>query len=205
VIGFIDNDIFLKLIAFQLLDETLAALHLSPVKVLPTAKYAFQKSKKFRINHSPETLSAALDLLDNYQTISDHDSEEIQLLTKIDGIDPGEAILIRAVYETPDSIMLSGDKRCLKVLPTIPEFIYQNIQGKVICLEQAILIAIDRLGFQTVFDRIHPIATCDKSIRMCFGYSQPASEQEAIANLQGCVREVEAAASGLMGNFHENL
>ncbi|MEL6492968.1 MAG: hypothetical protein AAFQ95_23710 [Cyanobacteria bacterium J06621_3] len=204
--GFIDNDILLKLVAFQLFEDGIATLGLAPdsLRVLPAARFMLL-SRLNRQEYPQETLEKAITFLSNCQTIptrqlpSDKDiPSEYKQLAPFRQIDPGEADLIVATANTTDFLLLSGDKRCFKALPAIPSPIYARLQGKAICLEQIILKLIDVLGFEEVCARIKPAVHQDKAIYLCFGYSRSAPESQVREALQSCINEINIAAPGLL-------
>ena len=185
--GFIDNDILLKLVAFQLLEDAIDSLGLL--------------SKRNRQDYVQDVLDSAISFIEKCQIISSSqltDPEDVpseyKQLAPFNQIDAGEADLIVATANTTDFLQLSGDKRCFKALPSIPAPIYARLQGKAICLEQVVLKLIDVLGFEEVCTRIKPAIHHDKSIYLCFGYSQPVPESQVREALQSCINEIHAAA-----------
>jgi hypothetical protein len=217
-IGLIDNDILLKLTAFQLIDETIDLLGLSinTLRVLSTAEFVFRnwqkkqqvqpdKSQGYTDNIWEEAilfcqLCQPLNSLNS--TLESSILNEIQQLMLFrEEINEGETELILATAYTADFVILTGDKRCLQALPQIPLSIYSRLQGRVLCLEQIILKLIDRLGFDQVQSLIQPAIQCDKSIRICFGYSQPAPENQVRAALQNYIDDINHLAPGLLADL----
>lgn len=210
-IGFIDNDIFLKLIAFQIFDEAIASLELCPadLRVLTTAKFVFRQYRSQQRHYSDAIWKQAIDLIDQCKTTpasNFEESPEIQLeieqLKRLrKHIHLGEAELILATRTPVDFLLLSGDKNCLTALPQLPSHIYQRLCGRVICVEQLVLRMIDILGFKIVCDRIQPNAQYDKTIQICFGYSQPAPEDQVRAGLQNYINDINHLAPGLLADL----
>jgi hypothetical protein len=168
-VAFLDNDIILKLVACQLLDDAITALNLtkSDLRVLPTARFVF-KGKRDQGSQYPDCVWAeAIEFVESCATANYHffekDSlDELQQLAQFkDDIQEGEAALIVATRLEPDFLLLSGDKRCIKALASIPQPIYRRLCGQVICLEQLILKLLYILEFESLQSKVLPMAECD--------------------------------------------
>ncbi|MEO0458920.1 MAG: hypothetical protein AAF152_20390, partial [Cyanobacteria bacterium P01_A01_bin.114] len=181
-VGFVDNDILLKLTAFGLFDDAIATLNLSPsdLRILPTARFVFRQKRAQQVSYTDEVWARAINRVERYQTIGTTDARALAELQKLDAfrdqIHVGETALIAATCTAADFVLMSGDKGCLRALPQIPSEIYGRLQGRIVCLEQLVLKLIEVLGFEAVRERIQPLADCDVTMRICFGYSEPALE-----------------------------
>lgn len=203
-IGFIDNDILLKLTAFQLFEEAIAVLDLSPsdLRVLPTARFVFRQKRARQVSYSDIVWATAIDRVESYQSVNTTNSQvlaELQRLEKFrDQIHVGETALIAATCTTADFVLLSGDKVCFKALPQVPAETYGRLCGRVVCLEQIVLKLIHVLGFDVVKERIQPFVHCDKMIHICFGYSEPALENDVKEGLQSYIKDLETLCPDLL-------
>jgi hypothetical protein len=218
-IGLVDNDILLKLIAFQLMDETLDLLGLSlnSLRVLSSAQFVFrdrqkqqsQQEKPKQQGYTDEIWEQAIAFCKCCQTLDPFGlelepsilNEYKQLAPFAEEINEGETALILATARSADFLLLTGDKKCLQTLPRIPRSIYRRLQGRVLCLEQIILKLIDHLGFERVQILIQPAIQCDQSIQFCFGYSRPAPESQVRHALQSCIDQIHHLAPGLLGTL----
>lgn len=206
-IGFIDNDILLKLTAFQLFDEAMAALNLSPsdLRVLPTARFVFRQKQAQQVSYPDIIWATAIDRVESYQSINTTDAQvlaELQSLERFrNQIHVGETALIAATCIFEDFVLLSGDKVCFKTLPQVPADTYGRLCGHVVCLEQIVLKLIHVLGFDAVQARIRPFAHCDKGIHICFGYSEPALENDVREGLQSYIKELERLCPDLLAKL----
>ena len=97
MIGFLDNDVILKLCVLDLLDEAIVALNLnfSDIRVLSTARFVFQSNQSF----PKETTERAIAFVTNCQKASAENRNELESLQTIDGIDIGEARLLAATHD----------------------------------------------------------------------------------------------------------
>ncbi len=116
-------------------------------------------------------------------------------------IHEGETVLIIATRGEANFFLLTGDKNCLTALPQIPQPIYQRLCGRVICLEQIILKLIDMYGFEAIAHRLLPNLSYDKSLQLCFGYSEPAPETQVRENLLSCINALNRQAPGLLRDW----
>lgn len=204
----LDNDIIHKLIALQLFDEAISVLQLATtdLRVLPTAKFVFQRKRKQNIQYPDEIWAKVIHLVEACSTLSDPSPEQAeasaietkQLERFRNEIQVGEAALIVATRLEPNFLLVSGDKRCMKGLAAIPQPIYQRLCGRMICLEQIILKLISELGFEAVRDRVLPMVDCDKTLKICFGYSMPAIEESVISGLTSYINEIHKYAPALL-------
>ena len=205
---FLDNDIIHKLVAFQLFEEAIAVLQIvkTDLRVLPTARFFFQAKRKQQIQYPDAVWAEVINLVAACSIIPEPSPEQAQAsieetrqLEKFKHeIQAGEATLIVATRLEPDFLLLSGDKRCMKALAAVPEPIYQRLCGRVVCLEQIILKLILTLGFETVRDRILPMVDCDKTLKICFGYSMSASEASVVAGLTSYISDIHEDAPALL-------
>lgn len=214
-VGFIDNDIAMKMIAFQLWDKAIGILNLSSenLRVIPSAKYRYQDRLKRHQEYPDEILIAGIAFFESHQSATTKLDmvEEANQLTSLmkklpnerKGIDKGEAILVLAAREQSDFLILTGDKSFLRALLIISPEDYTHLCGRVICLEQLILKLIDELGFGIVSDRIRLVAGYDSSINHCFGVSVPASEAAARQGLQGNINALHELVPGILADLSQ--
>ena len=206
-VGLIDSDIVLKLIAFQLMDEACDSLQLPTdnLFVLSTALYRFRRKQKQQQDYSDNIWVSAIAFATSCSVIPQPNLLDADILSEVqqlnafpDQIHQGEIELIIATRTIPDFLLMSGDKNCMKALFQLPDEIYQRLCGRVVCLEQIVLKMIDVLGFEVVCSRIRPAVQYDKTIQICFGYSQAAVESEVRAALQSYINDIHSAAPGLL-------
>ena len=207
MIGFLDNDIVLKLCIFDLLEESIVTLNLrsSDIRVLKTAEFVFKRSRSV-LNSCPETSrERAIAFVKNCPMVSEENSDEFELLQTIDGIDIGEARLLAATQGVAAFVLLTGDKHCMASLGAAPELesIRQRLQGRVICLEQVVLLLIKRLGFEIVKARVLPTIGYDKSLQSCFGSGKFAIEANVVASLEGYIEALRQLAPGILADMNQ--
>jgi len=208
-IGFIDNDILLKLVAFRLFEEAVSSFEIAKtdLRFLPTAKFMFlQLRRQQKTMYTDDILQRVIAIVESCQTIADvaNDSESRAEAIQLDAVSEihlGEARLILATRREDSFLLMSGDKNCMRALSQLPDEIYDRLCGRVVCLEQVVLKMIDVLGFDEMCDRIYPAVQYDKSIHFCFGYSKLALEPQVRDALQSCIDEIHTAAPGLLAEL----
>ncbi len=205
VIVFLDNDILLKLSAFELLDEAIAALQVSPknLRVLDSAEFVFRGSRTISQGYSQEVRERAIAFVKNCPTVSATASDEFILLSGL--VDVGEATLITATQNESSFVLLTGDKRCLVTLMMRKEIAKARarLQGRVICLEQVLLLLIRRLGFDAVKAKVVPVMDCDTALKACFGSGDLATEENVMTALGGYIEALRRDAPELLADLGE--
>jgi hypothetical protein len=204
-ICFLDNDIIHKLVALNLFYDAIDALQVdrSNMQVLPTARYVFLKQKKNAKQYSDVVWDAVIAVVNGCKPIQvESDAAclaEIEYLSQFQNeIHVGEQQLILATRSTPDFLLLTGDKFCMKALPQLEADIYQRLAGRVICFEQVVLLLIRRLGFELVKERVVPMGESDLALRACFGSGERATESNVVLALEGYIEELRRLAPGLL-------
>ena len=192
-----DNDIVGKLAACDLLDDSLTALgaNRADVLVLPSLKFRFGyglKRPAMERKHGAVVVARVLEFLIGVGEVRDASTNALLGLEDIIGIDQGEAVLISAAISLSDSVLLTGDKRCLKTLVEDARChgIATGLQGRVLCFEQVMLRLIDHLGFARVQVKVAPNLHCDAALRAAFGSGMESTEANAVASLKSYVVEL---------------
>ncbi len=200
-----DNDIIHKLVALELFDDAIDVLQFSrsQLQVLPTAKYWFQGQKKKKKQYSDAVWDAGIELVSECQVIYVERDEgclaEVEYLSQFNNqIHEGERDLILATRSQPDFLLMTGDKVCMQALSELSEEIFQRLIGRVVCLEQVVLILIRRLGFEVVQKRVLLNVDCDKALRACFGSGDRATENNVVLALFRYVDDLQKSTPGLL-------
>ena len=198
MICFTDNDVLLKLAAWNLLEETLIVLETSraEVFVLPAAHHKIKKDRRGELaaKHGPEGIGRALDFIDSVQKVTQgSDAEEQAAMIAVKGIDEGEELLFSATRDVEAFFVATGDKNSLRALASAPTCasIYDRLCGRVICLEQIVAWLIPHVGFEEVRSRIVPFRECDQSMKSVFGsgsLAEQANVQRSLTSYIGTLR-----------------
>jgi hypothetical protein len=203
LIAFLDNDIILKLVACNLFWEAISSLnlHQSDLRVLANSKYFFKNSRKVKQQYSQEIREVAIEIVSACKTIQPNPNNELSKL-QIEGIDPGEVILISATLSLDFLYLITGDKRCLQALAREKQIqeIHKRLQGKCVCLEQIIFKLIETKGFDLVLEKILPSREYDFSLKSIFGSGTQATEENVLQALQAYIDDLQKKTNGLLIN-----
>jgi hypothetical protein len=201
--GYVDNDVLLKLSAFDLFPATMAALGVTDVRVLTTAKYRLGVTRPDR---GEAKLGAAVfaRLRATFEGVRDVEGEPsaevLSPLTEVPGIDQGEAILFASAAAEPGTLLASGDKRSLIALATDARCaaLARSLAGRVLCFEQAVLAAIRIVGYEHTRARIAPERTRDKVIDIAFSRGLETSKENAVEAIESYIRDLRAQTGSLL-------
>jgi hypothetical protein len=190
---FLDNDIIIKLAALDLLDLFSSLLSDEDAEVACLASLPYRLAKKPLEAHAQTRIvrfvSSCRKLDRAYLAELQIDLDNQELLSTCPGIDAGEAQLLSAALAEPDSVVLTGDKRCLTALcqssATMP--LVPKLQGRVLILDDVKSRALNG---------VH----CDTAIRASFGSGPKAEEGNVISTLQSYVREIDNCCPGILAS-----
>ncbi|QIR38499.1 hypothetical protein HCG51_18510 [Tolypothrix sp. PCC 7910] len=201
---FTDNDVILKLAAYQIFWEMVASLNTKDenIRILPTAAKVFSASRKISKQFKPISIERAKQITDRCKTIDDYaicSTPEYQMLASTDGIDVGEALLVAATQTEEDFYLLTSDKRFLTSL-ALSSFndVKQRLYKKAICLEQLIIHVIDHAGFDLVCRRMASADACDQVISEAFQLGKQTKHQDAVKVLNQAIQDLRAKTGDLL-------
>lgn len=203
---FLDNDIILKLVACNLFSEAIRSLNLveSDLRVLSDAKYVFRNSRRIAKKYPLEIRESAILIVERCQNIQLQLSEELKDL-QIEGLDPGEMILISATKQEESFYLTTGDKRCITALANSTEpslvAIRERLAGKLVCLEQLILKIINVEGFDATLIKILPAREYDKALKAIFGSGERCTQDNVLMALEAYIQDLRDNAQGLLADI----
>jgi hypothetical protein len=195
----------LKLAACNLFWEAIACLGASKeeIRLLPDAKYVVRNSRRVARQYSVEIKESAIAIVEACQPIQPLANDVFQLLNTIEGIDPGEALLISAAYCENSFYLVTGDKRCLMALAHAPQLneLRQKLCGKVICLEQLIQALIETKGFATVAGKVIAARQHDVALSAIFGSAEQVTPANVSLSLAGYIQDLRLKTGALLTDF----
>lgn len=203
---FLDNDIILKLVACNLFSEAVRSLNLveSDLRVLSDAKYVFRNSRRIAKKYPLEIRESAILIVERCQNIQPELSEELRDL-QIEGLDPGEMILISATKHEESFYLTTGDKRCITALANSTEpslvAIKERLAGKLVCLEQLILKIINVEGFDVTLIKVLPVREYDKALKAIFGSGERCTRDNVLMALEAYINDLRDNAQGLLADI----
>jgi hypothetical protein len=198
VIVLADNDLILKLAQCDLLEDLPELLGESAEQVFitPTARYQLlpKRAKKALAKcGNEETLTRVQNFLvvaSDIPAVKDH--ALLATLECIDKIDVGEALLFAAAVELHNLMLMTGDRKALSALlaneaqlPTVTA----ALREKVVTFESAVLLALHKLGFAIVKQKLLSSPMPDAMLRLVI--KPDMREIDLRECLQSYSREVE--------------
>jgi len=199
----LDSDAARKLCQYQLIHELTRALEcaLTDLAVLPQLIFQLRLNdpenalKKLGSN---ESVTMAIELVRHANPVEVlmEQSNHILGFERPD-IDSGEAVLFAALYQNAQDRLISGDKRAFVALSNITDPIStEGIWARLICLEEAILLILEREGFDQVSAKVRARSDVDKAISMVFGRTQAANHASVLEALNSYIKDLDRSTGG---------
>ena len=121
--------------------------------------------------YGPEACDALLSVVNKVPVAIQPSDAWLDRLTPYGAIDPGEAQIFAAAAEA-GLIVVSGDKRALRVLKDIAGF-PDALSGRIVVFEAILLALCDHLGPEEVRQRIHALVALDTMVQVSFSTENP--------------------------------
>lgn len=199
-----DNDVLAKAAHWNLLEAVprLIAGDWQDVLILDSLRHRAARAaagKQDRLFASPH-VAARLDALIRDLRPLPLASEAVRaLLADHVGIDPGEQLLFGALIESPDGMLITGDKRALIALPELlPVEVLAAIQGRSLCTEHLLACAVDLLGIAEVRARMRPYIDRDLAARIIMGAACDRQEAEVRVALASYLNDIRTQSKGIV-------
>jgi hypothetical protein len=176
----IDNDVLIKCSCYSILDHLWGPWEQQrEACVLGAARFVVGKYLERR--GTIHDRAAALQCFQDYMssvTVLEPTIDELRLASAIEEaamllsleLDSGESQLCAIAVFRGSSLLLTGDKRAIVAAEKLRRKIAEitTLDGRLICLEQAVMGVARRIGIDTVRVRICAEAAVDKSLSICF-------------------------------------
>jgi hypothetical protein len=200
VIVFVDNDAILKLEAWDLLDLLVETLKVEKhnLRVLPTLIYKLNSRKI--IDRYGETACEKIHVFINDLPLLEQNAELADSLPEVNGIDPGEKLLLAAAVGVDSFFLTTGDKNFLRALPKADgyEAILGNFRNRVICLEQILWLGSQSRSYIAIQENIKNNPGCDKAMLTIFGSSLNAPGDQIEKGFISYIDALQNETSGLL-------
>ena len=181
MIGLWDTDITLKLAACDCLPATLAVLGLAKNDVYVFREEAYRvyaHNAEVIADYSVEARKRALKFINDAHRVDVEIDAEEQFFMNMEDIDPGEQVLFGATRSYSDFRLLMADRKALRLLTVANGCggICARLQGRVICLEQILLLLIPHLGYDDLRARVTLYASVDAAFDAPFQGTRQEAE-----------------------------
>ncbi|VVO77320.1 hypothetical protein PS898_01623 [Pseudomonas fluorescens] len=199
----LDSDAAKSLCQYLLLDELAFALGcpLSDFAVLPQLRFQLRLNKpdaalkKLGSQDAVVTAQRLVEAAAEVQVVTDS-ANTILELNRPD-IDSGEAILFAAVSQDEDDSLITGDKRALIALSEISAIpIVDSLWEKIITLEEAVYLIVQRSGFDLVSQRVRARPDVNVALSVIFGRANPNKIEEVLEGLNSYMNHLQSISQG---------
>lgn len=207
----IDNDVLIKCACYSILDQIHGPSgQCQDVAVLGAAKFVVGKylerrgtiqdraAAQHRFQDYLSTVIVLEPTLDEVNLASA--IEEAAVLLGLD-LDGGESQLCAIAVFRSSSLLLTGDKRAIASAETLKDSIGEltSLAGRLVCLEQAIMGVVERIGIDATRIRICAEAAIDKGLSICFECHALAEGRSLeLTGLLSYIRDVRRKAPMLL-------
>ena len=199
-IGLFDRDIFIKLACCDLWDQTLTAYSIS--SVLRPASLDGESSSRRLIARkvSSEMVDASLRRLQAMVANSSvvpsdvanlaEESHWYSVLANCQNIGPADATLLcQLICLPPNTLMFTGDKRCLSDARKFVSSLYFSVEGRIITFELCLQELIKMHGVEFVVAKVSVVPKCDGVIPLALGSAIPVD----LENFESCIASYASA------------
>jgi hypothetical protein len=207
----IDNDVLIKTSCYKLIADLRDGLASSgDVGVLGAARYVVGRrlQRGDRIVDPPSAEAEFNAFLVTAQQL-EPSADEVSLATAIEEaaalaalpFDAGESQLCAIAIKRGVPFVVSGDKRAISAAERIGLAVAEMtaLANRLLCLEQAILALIDRVGHARVRSAVCAEPAVDKAITICCGCASNAvSRDDMAAGLISYISDLRAAVTTLL-------
>lgn len=144
-----DDDILIKLGLLRLLPNFLKSLGLenNQVYITESTMYSLPSQLK-KYTRDNDIHRPILELVAQFQKISSIDIELLEQFNTVSNIDSGEAILATKMIENHSAYLATGDKRFLRAIQQT-EF-SKDFENRVYTFELALLLLVESIGYERV-------------------------------------------------------
>ena len=207
----IDNDVLIKCACYSILDEIRGPSDQAhDVAVLGAARFVVGKylERRGTIQDRAAAQRRFRDYLSTVIVLEPTTSEvklasaieEAALLLDLD-LDSRESQLCAIALFRGSSLLLTGDKRAIASAETLKDSVGELtlLAGRLVCLEQAVMGVVERIGIDTIRVLICAEAAVDKSLSICFECHALAEGRPLeLTGLLSYIRDVRRQAPTLL-------
>lgn len=208
----VDNDVLIKLAAYQLLADGLEALGGAPaVGVLGAAKFVVPSAitrSGDRIADKDGAVAAWLAIVDIVEDLEpDEDEVAIAALIELHAsrqglpLDAGESQLFAMTIGRRIKRIVTGDKRAIAagehLRPDVP--VIAQLDGRVVCLEQVVERLVELMGSQPVRSAICRESRTDRALTISMSCASGAAFD--VDGLLSYIADIRKDAPSLLGSL----
>jgi hypothetical protein len=203
---FFDTDILVLMAGANLIEDLVEALGAERAYRLaaldPMLQRALVGKGSLARQFSPGILQRAQAWAGDLTPIRDRPADDrlFESLLEVRDIDPGEALLFEAVAHLPAGVVATADKRACEVLATAESLseVRDRLHGKILCLEVALEILLERVGYARLAERLSVLRECSGTLRLLLREGAATPQRDFLSGLESYKREIEGLAGPLL-------
>ncbi len=186
----VDSDIFCKLGVAGLLGDALAIMgvDVADCGLLPALPHMLRRGRLPNLYGGASCL-ALLPMTAAAAPLPRVDAKWLDPLSGIQGIDPGDALLLGAAAQY-SLVLVTGDKRALAGVAGVGGYA-GALAGRVVVLEALLLALCHRLGLEETAKKVAVLEATDQLIRICFSPGNTDPQVALRSYYQALATEVE--------------
>lgn len=201
----LDTDFFVLVAGANLMAPLLDVLGCSPrnARRLHPLPFMLRKGALVR-RYSAGVLQKAAAWCDRIGAIEDRPSTQLQQQL-LEVVDPGEALLFASVAGSRGGVVATGDKRACVAVATSEGLaaVRPLLAGKVLCLERALALLLEHLGFEALAGSLVSVREFDRTLRLLLPEAEATSEAHFREGLDSYLTHLESQAGTLLVSFAE--
>ncbi len=127
-------------------------------------------------------------------------AEVVDQLVRLADMDPGEALFFASAAEADPARVATGDKRACRALSTADDLdeLKALLKGKVICLEGALFLLLDQIGYPALVRAFTPVRDCNQTLRILLSQGERTSEEAFRSGLESYWADASRQAGELL-------
>lgn len=199
----LDNDVVKKLGIYELLDRLADAFDCTAEScyVLPTLRFQLRLGDVAKATArlgSATAVQQVQTFIARAKEIGNISPEAANsvLSLEVDGLDPGEKTLLAWLMTELSHKLLTGDKRAICALGTLPDDSpIRSQRARIRCFEAVMISLLNKEGFGGVSAAVRAKPDADISLRLAFGNSHAADEPTVRSGLASYINDLVAQSN----------
>ncbi|KKL72794.1 hypothetical protein LCGC14_2081330 [marine sediment metagenome] len=199
----IDSDIFVLLSAAGMLETVIDLLGYAPenARRLQPLPHMLRRGRAFSA-YSDQAKARAEKQCTRVSALTDRPRNDrvLDLLSTIEDIGVGEALLYALLAEKPGAYLASGDKRAMIALAADPALqdVRRSVAGRVVCLEAALKLLVERTGVKPTARAFSPLreVKVNTVLRVVFSSAEATTKADCLEALNSYLADLDGKTGG---------
>jgi hypothetical protein len=194
----VDTDALVNVLALDCFDAVLACLDCPRSRCfrLHALPYQIRKAKWITDRWPLFDRAAMLPLVEQLGRVPASPSVETLQALNIDDIDQEDGYLLAALAQSPDFLLLSGDRRMVEALHRSSDEVVRAVReaarGRVLVFVQIVAALVRRLSLPVVEQKVRSSFCGHRTLKILFGSQGPTHETEFWAAYESEMKSLKA-------------